>query len=134
MTASYLSVLSHNDISCFFYEKQEISLYVTYNDNKDIQSFISANLELSSKRCSPAFCFCATRCMHVLPRHTKPHRCTCTRFWTAQREQHCAVSSTCSISCQASLSSTEVQTVLVPPQWYSTCLLGCTHPCCLPPV
>lgn len=28
----------------------------------------------------------------------------------------------------------QVQTVLVPPQRYSTCLLGCTHPCCLPPV
>lgn len=37
-------------------------------------------------------------------------------------------------SCQASLSCAQVQTVLVPPQRYSTCLLGCTHPCCLPPV
>lgn len=24
--------------------------------------------------------------------------------------------------------------LLVPPQRYCTCLLGCTHPCCLPPV
>lgn len=46
MTASYLSLLSHN-ISCFFYEREEIP-YVICNDNKDFQSFISANLELSS--------------------------------------------------------------------------------------
>lgn len=37
-------------------------------------------------------------------------------------------------SCQASLSWAQVQTVLVSPQRYSTCLLGCTHPCCPPPV
>lgn len=48
MTASYLSLMSHNDISCLFYERQELLLYVTCNDNKDIQSFISANLELLS--------------------------------------------------------------------------------------
>lgn len=48
MAASHLSLPSHNDISCIFYERQEISLYVACNDNKDIQSFISANLELSS--------------------------------------------------------------------------------------
>lgn len=61
-------------------------------------------------------------------------RCTCIRFSPAQGEQQCAVSTTCSISCQTSLSSGGVQTVLVPPQWYSTCSLACTHPCCLPPV
>lgn len=69
-----------------------------------------------------------------LPRYTKPHRCTCTRFCSAQGEQQCAVSITCSISRQASPSSGGVQTVLFPPQWYSTCSLACSRPCCPPPV
>lgn len=56
------------------------------------------------------------------------------RICPAQGEQQCAVSTTCSISRQASSSSGGDQTVLFPPQWYSTCSLACSHPCCPPPV
>lgn len=28
----------------------------------------------------------------------------------------------------------EESRLLFPPQWYSTCSLACSHPCCLPPV
>lgn len=64
--------------------------------------------------------------LHVSSRYTKPHGRTCTRFCPARGEQQCAVSTTCSISRQASPSSRGVQTVLFPPQWYSTCSQTCS--------